>query len=413
MVLRRAAVSPVWLSSLLPCQRRACSSPALASEIAARLRSDANLARDVAVSLDKTCATEMAAAWEEAEAKASAATRGVPPPTRRQYRQLFIRQGVPFVGFGFFDNMIMLTVGEAVDTTLGVQFGFSTLAAAGIGQMASDSMGITLQGLIERFADSLGLPDPCLSREQSHLSQVKWMVLVSRIVGIVVGCILGMFPLLFFPEKPGERLVDRIEESIPPENRAEFARCVRNVTYKPGEKLIALNMLSSSVFLILEGSAEVVGVDTYGVPFVVTTIGPGHAFGEPELHNAAHVDLIAKTEVSVQQISKQDFLRLTSEAGKAVLAEARSPESAVYMAAQGLGGVQQYQPKRRTGKTRFFARLSQEDKCAVLKFTGLPDALEFKGREHEGKVQFFAKLSEQQKCDALNSWNQAKTVQAK
>merc|ERR1712113_571993 len=93
--------------------------------------------------------------------------------------------------------MIMLTVGGAIESTIGVAFCLSSLAAAGLGQMVSDSAGITLQGLIERFADSLQLPDPQFSSEQSKLDLVHTVSQVSRTVGIAVGCFVGMFPLLF------------------------------------------------------------------------------------------------------------------------------------------------------------------------------------------------------------------------
>eukprot|EP01065_Artemidia_motanka_P036562 TRINITY_DN44516_c0_g1_i1.p1 TRINITY_DN44516_c0_g1~~TRINITY_DN44516_c0_g1_i1.p1 ORF type:complete len:437 (+),score=93.45 TRINITY_DN44516_c0_g1_i1:57-1367(+) len=374
-----------------------------------KLRSDPRLVRRVAESLDQQTAAEFKAAREEAEGK-TASESCTPRPSGRQLRQLFVRTSVPFVGFGFFDNMIMITVGGAVDDTLGVAFGFSTLAAAGIGQMASDSMGITLQGLIERFADRLGLPDPCLTLEQWHLPLVKWVQFGARVAGIIFGCLLGMFPLLFMPEKT-ERLIDRIEATLPMDKRRELSRSVRTSRLEKGEKLIERGQMSKNVYLIQSGEVEVIGRDTHGLPFAVCTIGPGHAFGEPELRNPAHVDLVARTDVVVQQIGKSDFLRLTGKQGREMLEEARSRESKVYMSAQGLGRelpgntrFSLHRAKKGTGKTRFFADLDQEQKCEVLRCTGLPEAMEFRGEKHEGKVRFFALLSEEQKRDALLVW---------
>ena len=38
-------------------------------------------------------------------------------------------------GFGFMDNVVMITMGDLIDSTLGVTFGLSTLTAAGFGQV--------------------------------------------------------------------------------------------------------------------------------------------------------------------------------------------------------------------------------------------------------------------------------------
>lgn len=48
------------------------------------------------------------------------------------------------IGFGFADNFIMILAGDVIDNKLGVLFGFSTLAAAGLGNLISDVAGISL-----------------------------------------------------------------------------------------------------------------------------------------------------------------------------------------------------------------------------------------------------------------------------
>ena len=40
------------------------------------------------------------------------------------------------IGFGFMDNLVMIQVGDYLDTTIGVTFGLATLTAAGFGQVA-------------------------------------------------------------------------------------------------------------------------------------------------------------------------------------------------------------------------------------------------------------------------------------
>ena len=46
-------------------------------------------------------------------------------PSRSQLKLLFAHQLLPFVGFGFLDNLIMILAGEYIDTTIGVTLGIS------------------------------------------------------------------------------------------------------------------------------------------------------------------------------------------------------------------------------------------------------------------------------------------------
>ena len=68
-------------------------------------------------------------------------------PNRQQMWAVFIGQTIPFIGFGFMDNCIMILAGDQIDGTLGVAFGFSTMAAAGLGNLFSDVCGVGLGGI--------------------------------------------------------------------------------------------------------------------------------------------------------------------------------------------------------------------------------------------------------------------------
>ena len=47
---------------------------------------------------------------------------------------LRISSCIAVIGFGFMDNLVMITAGEAIDQTFGVALGISTMTAAGFGQ---------------------------------------------------------------------------------------------------------------------------------------------------------------------------------------------------------------------------------------------------------------------------------------
>ena len=81
----------------------------------------------------------------------------------------------------------------------------STLAAAGLGNMMSDVMGVGLGGVIESFAARLGVEAPPLTRAQQQLRVSRFTVHAGSAIGISIGCIIGMFPLL---------LLNRDEEEI-------------------------------------------------------------------------------------------------------------------------------------------------------------------------------------------------------
>lgn len=71
-----------------------------------------------------------------------AGTASAPRPTNSELWRLAIQQGLPFVGFGFLDNFIMIVAGESIETFLGASLVISTMAAAALGNTLSDVFGI-------------------------------------------------------------------------------------------------------------------------------------------------------------------------------------------------------------------------------------------------------------------------------
>lgn len=72
----------------------------------------------------------------------------------------------------------------------------STMACAALGNLFSDVIGVGMAGYIETLAKSLGVKDPLLTSSQLRLSSVRMSISFGCAVGISIGCILGMFPLL-------------------------------------------------------------------------------------------------------------------------------------------------------------------------------------------------------------------------
>lgn len=137
----------------------------------------------------------------------------VPEPTKQQLRIVALHQAIPFVGFGFMDNSILLLSGEAIDMYLGVKLGISTMCAAALGNIISDLAGVALGTMIEdavvKWSKKIEQitngrirlpPMPKLTYEQRNLRSVRFSTQMGCAIGLTIGCVLGMFPLLFFPD---------------------------------------------------------------------------------------------------------------------------------------------------------------------------------------------------------------------
>ncbi|KAK3795559.1 hypothetical protein RRG08_013284 [Elysia crispata] len=102
--------------------------------------------------------------------------------------------------------------GEYIDVTLGAAFGISTMAAAALGNLISDVGGLGSAHYVETLAARVGVRNPHLSPEQVEMRRTKWASNLGKFIGVTVGCLLGMFPLLFFNDKKCE---EKEEEESP------------------------------------------------------------------------------------------------------------------------------------------------------------------------------------------------------
>ncbi|KDO35290.1 hypothetical protein SPRG_00137 [Saprolegnia parasitica CBS 223.65] len=125
-------------------------------------------------------------------------------PSARQLRLVMLASGIPFIGFGIVDNLIMLTAGDSMETYLRAAMPISVLAAAGLSNCVADVAGLSLGGVIESFARKLGIGDPQLSSTQARMPIVRGISYLSSAVGISFGCLVGMLPLAFMDTEDEE-----------------------------------------------------------------------------------------------------------------------------------------------------------------------------------------------------------------
>ncbi|AUS02913.1 TMhelix containing protein [Vibrio phage 2.275.O._10N.286.54.E11] len=92
--------------------------------------------------------------------------------------------------FGFIDNFLLVLFGEAIDQTISATFGFSTMFSAGLGNTFSDAIGAMGEVFIA------GAIIWAFGEAKTEGVSRKFILLASTL-GIIVGCLVGLFPLLW------------------------------------------------------------------------------------------------------------------------------------------------------------------------------------------------------------------------
>lgn len=123
------------------------------------------------------------------------------PLSRLELLKLALSQGVPMVGFGFADNFLMITFGGTIDSYFGLYV--SLMAAAGLGNLCSNIVGLGLADYIEHASTKLGLPAPKLSPAQRETPLARMASFAGTACGVTMGCLLGMVPLWFMDTTAG------------------------------------------------------------------------------------------------------------------------------------------------------------------------------------------------------------------
>lgn len=103
----------------------------------------------------------------------------------------------------------MILAGDAVDSLFGARLGITTLASAGLGNIVADVVGVSVtQQIKERSRRISWAQPPRLSTLQQAMGSVKVAKMGGAALGVSIGCLLGMAPLVamppgFFEEKKG------------------------------------------------------------------------------------------------------------------------------------------------------------------------------------------------------------------
>jgi hypothetical protein len=285
------------------------------TELADALKNNSHNAKDVAAALAKHNPQEFRA-WETGFRRPETPVESVvKPPARHHpmsdYAKLYLRTALPFFGFGVCDNIIMITVGDVIDNHFGVIMGFSTMVAAGLGQAVSDGSGITIQQLIERWADKLGLPDHHFTAEELSANSMLWLLQVFRTIGIVCGCLCGLVPLILTDTGNKPRLYDTLLQALPEEKRRQLSTKAVRVSFADGEKLLVYGAEATGLYMVTHGQVKVVGRGgpQHADPVLICEQEPGSTLGVLELAfgHPCVADVVAEGPVKALFISREAY----------------------------------------------------------------------------------------------------------
>ncbi|XP_017796161.1 PREDICTED: uncharacterized protein LOC108577511 isoform X1 [Habropoda laboriosa] len=123
----------------------------------------------------------------------------IPEPSTKDLVSVAIFNAIPFIGFGFLDNCIMIVAGDQIESLLNTKFVISTMTAAALGNTISDIIGIGSVHYVERFAQAVGFKAPKLNPAQLNLRRTKRAANLGRVLGVTTGCFLGMIPIYIMP----------------------------------------------------------------------------------------------------------------------------------------------------------------------------------------------------------------------
>ncbi|XP_047357336.1 transmembrane protein 65 [Vespa velutina] len=116
-------------------------------------------------------------------------------PSNRVLLKVAFINSIPFIAFGFLDNAIMIVAGDYIEMFLSNKFPISTMAAAALGNTVSDIIGIGSTNWVESLVEKVGIKRPYLSNAQSKLRRTRMAVNLGRVVGITIGCLIGMITI--------------------------------------------------------------------------------------------------------------------------------------------------------------------------------------------------------------------------
>ncbi|GMT14748.1 hypothetical protein PFISCL1PPCAC_6045, partial [Pristionchus fissidentatus] len=102
---------------------------------------------------------------------------------------------IPSFTIGCVSTAILIFAGEGIDRTVGHLLGLSILGSAAFGNVLSNVTNILMPKYMESMIAFIGIKRPMLSIDQWQCGGTVLIVNLAKVMGVVIGCLCGMFPL--------------------------------------------------------------------------------------------------------------------------------------------------------------------------------------------------------------------------
>jgi tRNA-specific adenosine deaminase 1 len=187
----------------------------------------------------------------------------------------------------------MIIAGDRIDASLGLKLGISTMAAAALGNLISDICGIGIGDMIEGVCMRWGLTSPSMTHAARNHMLTRCVKGASGVVGISIGCLLGMFPLLWLDNRKqlyfSDRdmcLYKRVFEpyGVTPHAYFEVLKQAAWKTAPPSEVMVRKGSMLRKIIVINQGEATSEGLD-HGRHVMWRYVGHDFDFDAPAAGN--------------------------------------------------------------------------------------------------------------------------------
>ncbi|VDM79607.1 unnamed protein product [Strongylus vulgaris] len=113
---------------------------------------------------------------------------------------------IPYFVLGLLDTSLLIFLGQSINSTFAGVYGLSIMGAAALGNVLTNVLLLQTQIHFGHLVGKFGLKLPVLSAEQVHNKDFETVRNFAKTLGLVVGCLCGMFPLLFYNNLTQEEL---------------------------------------------------------------------------------------------------------------------------------------------------------------------------------------------------------------
>ncbi|KAJ1348509.1 hypothetical protein KIN20_003824 [Parelaphostrongylus tenuis] len=105
---------------------------------------------------------------------------------------------IPTFVFGALDSSLLIYSGQSINSTFAAIYGLSVMGAAALGNVLTKFVLHLVQIRFGHVIERFGLRFPVLSPEQMHNKDVSRVSNWATSLGLLMGSIIGLFPLLFY-----------------------------------------------------------------------------------------------------------------------------------------------------------------------------------------------------------------------